>query len=324
MTRCRICATRETHYLGAYAPYLDLEPFDVYDCPICGCRFVNRKGDVHETMHASAASPYARHKSMAKEISRRYEANQYSTLRKQLRQHPKNRFIIDHLATGKPSGNHLEIGCSLGYLTAYFVLGGYRILGADISHTAIENARTLFGPYFVHMEDDSLKQKESFDSIYHVGTIGCVEDPLAFTQMLLDLLKPGGRLLFNAPDVKAVLEMNAIWTNLTPPPDLITLFAENFWSERFGSVCKVSVTYNPYFHYRNALKHHDRLLNIPYMCAPSSLFMGTQTETNKLKPQAPKKRNLVVLGLCYIFSLLGIVQHYKDDFGMFVILTKKA
>ena len=45
-----------------------------------------------------------------------------------------------------------------------------------------------------------MRRSPPYDVIYHVGLIGCVADPIAFTRRLLAMLKPGGTLLFNAPN----------------------------------------------------------------------------------------------------------------------------
>ena len=145
----------------------------------------------------------------------------------------KYRFIIDEMGRD-PGLKILELGCALGYLTAFFLMQDKDILGIDISKTAVSQASRLFGPHFQLMDDDFfIQNSRQFDCVFHTGTIGCVDDPIDFTKKALGLLKPGGKLLFNTPDAKAAIEMQAIWVNGTPPPDLITLFDETFWRRCF-------------------------------------------------------------------------------------------
>ena len=50
--------------------------------------------------------------------------------------------------------------------------------------------------------DARIRAEAPYDFIYHVGMIGCVSDPVKLTRELLALLKPGGILLFNAPNFR--------------------------------------------------------------------------------------------------------------------------
>ena len=111
----------------------------------------------------------------------------------------KYRFVIEHVETQPTEARLLEFGCSRGYLTSYLILSGRDILAADSSTEAIETAKAYFGPHFVLADSPRIVASGPYDLIYHVGTIGCVADPIAFTRCLLRLLKPRGRLVFNAP-----------------------------------------------------------------------------------------------------------------------------
>ena len=318
MSHCRICNTPDPKPVGLYRPYQELQSFEIFDCETCGCRFVWRKEAVHETMHAADNSPYAFHKKIAQRMFALYQKKEITKAKRYLSKTQKYRFIIDEMG-GDPEIKILELGCALGYLTAFFLMQEKDILGIDISNTAVSNARRLFGPHFQLMDDDFfIQNSRQFDFVFHTGTIGCVDDPIDFTKKTLGLLKPGGKLLFNAPDVKAAKEMDAIWVNGTPPPDLITLFDESFWRRYFQDYAEVSVVYEPYSHKVNAQKLVKRLLKHQYLPRePVQMFAA-----NSPRRLIPMVQFLVSLPVVFL-SKVNLIPHLRNEFGMFVIVTKK-
>ena len=318
MSQCRICNAPEPKTIGQYRPYQELQSFEVFDCETCGCRFVWRKEAVHETMHAADNSPYAFHKKLAQRMSAFYQKKEIKKAKKFLSKTKKYRFIIDEMGRD-PEIKILELGCALGYLTAFFLMQGKDILGIDISNTAVSQASRLFGPHFQLMDDEFFIQNSSqFDFVFHTGTIGCVDDPIDFTKKALGLLKPGGKLLFNTPDVKAAREMQAIWVKGTPPPDLITLFDESFWRLYFQDYAEVSVVYEPYSHRVNAQKLLKRLFKLKYL-SPESVQMFAESRPKRFISMVQFLVSLPVL----VLSKVNLLPHFRNEFGMFVILTKK-
>src|SRR5437660_518436 len=84
-------------------------------------------------------------------------------------------------------------------------------------------------PIFECDDDRAMDAMAPYDVVYHVGTIGCVADPLGMTKRLLGLLKPGGRLLFNVPNRDGCYLRGQLWIDAAPPPDVVTLFPSGFW-----------------------------------------------------------------------------------------------
>ena len=58
-------------------------------------------------------------------------------LRKELSKIAKYKFVIESVESYPRSSRLLEIGCARGFLTSYFILAGYDIVGTDISPEAI-------------------------------------------------------------------------------------------------------------------------------------------------------------------------------------------
>ena len=109
-----------------------------------------------------------------------------------------------------------------------------------MSSEAAENARALYGDHFALAGDPRIEAEGPYDIVYHVGLIGCVADPVKLTWDLLSLLRPGGRLLFNAPNRAARHLAGQVWIDSAPPPDVVTLFPQGFWSRQFSDFADVA------------------------------------------------------------------------------------
>lgn len=241
MTACRVCGSPRLSYLGA-VEYLEGYRAPVYDCAECGCRLTPHDTAVHQRFHREPAlSYYNDYAGLAERCRALSAAGDHAGLRRELSREAKNRFIVDRLASIPSTANLLEVGCSRGYLTSLFIMEQRSILGVDVSREAIDAARAAFGPHFAVTGDAAVRARAPYDVIYHLGLIGCVADPIAFTRELLRMLHPCGVLLFNAPNRAALRWANQLWLDSAPPPDLVTLFPDRFWPQFFGQEADVRV-----------------------------------------------------------------------------------
>ena len=166
---------------------------------------------------------------MGRQRPRLFDQGDLAGLRGELSKIAKYKFVLESVEHQPKSIRLLEVGCSRGYLTSYFILSGYQVLGTDVSLDAIAGAKGAFGDYFISADSAAIQDRAPYDVIYHVGTIGCVGDPLGLTRNLLKMLKPGGVLLFNAPNADSCWLRNHLWIDAAPPPDVVTLFRPGFW-----------------------------------------------------------------------------------------------
>lgn len=238
VSECRICAGKSIRKLGTVEYYLGFA-WPVFDCSDCGARFTVHEKAIYDAMHRNAGTVYNVYRELHQQAKESFHRGDLTALRQNLFQTQKYRFIIEEIDKQSRDARLLEVGCSRGYLTSYFILAGYRVIGADVSPEAIESARAAFGPHFVLEDDGSIEAGAPYDVIYHVGTIGCVADPLGFTRRLLNLLKPGGCLLFNSPNRDGCWLSDQLWLDAAPPPDLVSLFPPGFWVEHFSSEAAV-------------------------------------------------------------------------------------
>lgn len=236
--KCRVCASPVVTKVGSAQYYRGVD-CDFYDCGGCGCRFAKHDRLGCETLHSERESYYGSYRELASKCSVLFDAGDLRGLKEELSQISKYRFVIDEIEGSEVNGNLLEVGCSRGYLTAYFILAGYRVLGADASPTALAGARQLFGNHFAPADSPTVSEGAPYDVIYHVGTIGCVEDPIGLTNRLLAMLKPGGMILFNAPNRDSLWLRGQLWIDATPPPDVVTVFPPGFWKKTFGGIAEI-------------------------------------------------------------------------------------
>jgi SAM-dependent methyltransferase len=266
---------------------------------------------------------------LALKAKRFFDARDLVGLEQELCSSSKSAFVIKSLQRIPKSSRLLEIGCSRGYLTSYFILAGFGILGVDISDSALKAAQCNFGPFFEDAISPKIHRGAPYDAIYHIGTIGCVSDPVGLTRSLLALLKPGGKLLFNAPNMLGCWLRGQLWIDFAPPPDVVTLYMPGFWHRFFSDeadVTEVVETCSPEYSLGIWVRKVSRKWSPPkaahleeslqhYKNGPSFNSNGILGLRGRVESQATK-----------ILSLLN-VQHFvprlATPFGIFVTLTKK-
>jgi SAM-dependent methyltransferase len=241
---CRVCGAENVKCCGEVEFYLGYA-WPIYDCSDCGCRFTSHDASTYDFLYSERSSCYSRYSIQADKCKLLFDRGDLAGLRAELSEASKYRFIIDEIERLPPHVRVVELGSSRGHLTSYFILAGRRIMGIDVSPTAVAAAAAAFGDYFVQPEDPSIEAQAPYDVVFHVGTIGCVSNPVEIITRCLNLLKPGGRLLFNAPNREALSFRNQLWFESAPPPDVVTLFAPGFWRDHFSDVAVVSEQIEP-------------------------------------------------------------------------------
>jgi len=236
---CRICGSDKIIERGIVEFYIGYA-WPIYDCNGCGCRFTLHKSSTYDLLYSERSSCYSRYISQAETCKTLFDRGDLAGLKAALSQGSKYRFIIEQVDRASADAQILEIGSSRGHLTSYFILGRRKITGVDVSRKAIMAASAAFGDHFLQAGDPLVDAQAPYDVIFHVGTIGCVHDPIGMTRKWLDLLKPGGRLLFNAPNRDGCSWRDQLWFDSASPPDLVTLFPAGFWRGQFSQLALVS------------------------------------------------------------------------------------
>lgn len=267
LSRCRVCGSAAITDRGSVEFHFGYD-WPIYDCNVCGCRFTLHDSSAYELLYAEAGSCYNRYIGLAEATQAAFDRDDLPGLRAALAKASKYTRVIDQLAAMPRSARLLEIGCSRGHLTSYFILDKRPVTGVDVSPTAVAAAKAAFGDHFLIAGDPRAAAGAPYDVIYHVGTIGCVADPIGMTHDLLEILPRGGRLFFNAPNRDSCAMRDQLWFDSAPPPDVVTLYRPGFWQEQFSSVAEVLET-------------------IEYEGPTQNLLIGMQTWMRRWKAPSP-------------------------------------
>ena len=326
--KCRICHADNPVLAGTYRAYTDYET-PVYDCLECGCRFAPHRPRVYEELHVASGSPYSGQTALAHKAQRLFEANDVHGLRSLLGESRRFDFIIRTVLSARQTRRLLEVGCSKGYLTSYFVAKGYDVLGIDVSEAAVAAARECFGDHFCLTDDRRIAEMAPFDAVCHVGTVGCVASPTETIVGQLQLLRPGGLLVFNAPNIQARQRADDLWIDGTPPPDLVTLFDPEFWLRPpFSELADIELSWEPPSGYSNLKKLLKRV------CPPANrkrlrpllttAGAARQVVRHERKRRISRSTRRVIHGLLDSLCRIGLIPAYPPEYGMFVTMVRKA
>jgi SAM-dependent methyltransferase len=323
--KCRICGSGKVTKAGNVEFYTGFA-MPILDCGDCGCRFTLHDQSVYERLYAETNSCYSRYIGHAERCKMLFDQGDLAGLRAELSQAAKYRLIIEEIDCKPPDARLLEIGCSRGHLTSYFILAGRTITAVDVSEIAIKAASEAFGHHFVHTEDAAIEAGAPYDVIYHVGTIGCVEDPIGMTRRLLGLLRPGGRLLFNVPSRESCYLRDQLWIDSAPPPDLVTMFPSGFWRRHLSDSAEVyeEVEFCP--PYRAILIGLQKLARSRWRKpAPIPLSESERLPIPALAVADSLWGSLskVLWRIREMPALVSIAPLYPAEFGMFIRMTKK-
>lgn len=323
---CRVCRSTSVRAVGEVEYYAGYS-WSIYDCADCKCRFTRHDERVYDLLHATGAiSYYSEYRALAAQARSLFNQHDSEGLASLLSRSSKYRFIINALAAESRDARILEVGCSRGYLTSLFILEGRNILGIDVSAEAVEGSVAAFGSHFALTDSRAAQAGAPYDVIYHVGMIGCVADPVALTKHLLGMLKPGGRLLFNAPNRESCTHRNQLWIDSAPPPDLVTLFPPGFWEARFGKVADVTEQIEMCSSEKSLeiglrkMFCRGWIKPIPLPLAASNEKPTTRSHTFGSAWRCFEK---VVLKLGRFTRLSRVVPLHPFEFGLFVSMTKR-
>ena len=105
-------------------------------------------------------------------------------------------FLLPRLA---PGSSVLEVGCSSGFMLMALRDQGMSVCGIDPSGGFIEFVRSN-GIDCFHSREELLRARpEKWDAIIHYYVFEHVREPVAFIQEYMELLAPGGTMIFEVP-----------------------------------------------------------------------------------------------------------------------------
>ena len=227
-TECIICNKNAKIVLEEFHGYIEDQNFNIYHCSFCNTSFawpqkVDNKIYNYIYSMAEVVPGYNRYAMYAKVIKIKKNALSYLAGKEAMY------FAVKEILKQNTDKSQkiLEVGSGLGYLTYAIAREGYNIRGLDISMDAIEKAEKQFGKYYIceDVYQYALANNGKFDVVILTEVIEHVPDPSGFSNVLLDLLKPGGKIIISTPN-KSAYPRHEYWHTELPPVHL-TWFSED-------------------------------------------------------------------------------------------------
>jgi len=320
MTICKVCDSSFCKFLGDFKPYKDMKwNFEIFACLNCGSRFALRNPEInyYEILHSTPGSSYRFHYNIATKVKYFLKTDQLDKCENYLRKVSyKYIEVIDFVKQKNKPPSILEIGCSTGFMTAFFRAKGYDAEGVDISETAINYAKSMFGPFY------SLSPPaKSYDLIFHLGLIGCVDKPKEFLFNYVQLLKSKGEMVFNAPNVKSPEQFNELWVS-TPPPDLVYLFHENSFQHILDNQFGVEIR-KVYLKGEVVNKNIKKIFGKKYTNYPINFRINSNKPNKGIMTLLKRILKEFISILCGILYDLNILKYYENEYGLIVTINKK-
>ncbi len=102
----------------------------------------------------------------------------------------------------RPGSHILEVGCSSGFMLHPLVKQGHTCVGVEPSGLFGEYVRNTGIPVYASVDELTSSQPTcQFDLVQHFFVLEHISQPLSFLQQQMKLLKSGGALVFEIPNV---------------------------------------------------------------------------------------------------------------------------
>ena len=216
---------------------------------------------------------------------------------------PTQKAIIDtgmrHLPRARAGQRLLDLGCGSSIFLSRAHSAGWQVVGADFDAKAVEAAQSsgfdvrLGG---VEVFDPSLEQ---FDVITMAHVIEHLHRPLDVLKSCYALLKPGGFLWLETPNIASTghRQYGASWRGLEPPRHLV-LFSFASLQEQLTQAGFAAIEVQAYrpmcaeiFRASSAIADERD----PYAALPSSLPRAALREAESIARADPGRREFVTL-----------------------------
>lgn len=145
---------------------------------------------------------------------------------------PGQRELIDthcrHMPKPRPGARLLDVGCGDGFFLEFARRAGWSVVGVDFDQEAVKAARSR--AMDIHLGGvDAIDSTERFDGITLGHVIEHVHDPIAVLKTCHHLLKPGGWLWLQTPNLDALghVQYGPHWRGLEPPRHLVLFTLES-------------------------------------------------------------------------------------------------
>lgn len=220
-SECALCGSTAHLMNDKWPGYQQPHTFKIYHCTFCNTSFSLPKvptGAMYESIytHGAAVPGYNRYWEYMKKVKQSNRPLDHLAGAEDIYWGVKQ--AVATLTKEKKDVKILEVGSGLGYLTYALNKAGYPTMGLDISQTAVSQAQKTFGDFYVcaNLFDYVKLHAAQFDIVIFTEVIEHVEQPFAFVECILQLLKPGGHAIITTPN-KSLYPADITWQTENPP-----------------------------------------------------------------------------------------------------------
>jgi len=324
---CSICGKTPDLIYDGYPGYQAPHKFMIYNCSGCNTSFAFPEMDtsaLYENIYKNAyrVPGYNRHWKYSKWI--RKFANPFKFFADSSEMYWGVKEALT--ANVNEDSKILEIGSGLGYLTYSLVKAKYNAIGLELSQTAVDKAKEIFGDYYVcaNLHEYARIHEATFDIIILTEVIEHIYRPVEFIASIMKLLKPAGMIIITTPN-KSFFPKDIIWATELPPIHYWWFSEESF--KYLSTVFNYEISFvNFSRYYSNKYKivslesHHAGRFPGPYFNKDGELFSSKSSTKINLKPQL----QAFIYKIPYGNEILGFfVKYSKLITGKFRLLFEK-
>jgi 2-polyprenyl-3-methyl-5-hydroxy-6-metoxy-1,4-benzoquinol methylase len=169
------------------------EEFEIWECTNCTIRFTQNVPDQENIGKYYQSENYISHS----DTSKGFINNLYHKVRKRTLLEKKK---LIKKATGKQTGNILDVGAGTGAFLNTMKNAGWRCTGIEPDQTAREKALELYGIHLQESEHIYSLPSESFDAITLWHVLEHVHELHNYVEKLKDSLSSNGKLFIAVPN----------------------------------------------------------------------------------------------------------------------------
>jgi 2-polyprenyl-3-methyl-5-hydroxy-6-metoxy-1,4-benzoquinol methylase len=169
------------------------EEFDIWECKNCTLRFTQNVPDQENIGKYYQSENYISHT----DTSKGFINNLYHKVRKRTLVQKK---ILIEKATGKQTGNILDVGAGTAAFLNTMKLASWNCTGIEPDKSAREKALELYGIHLQQAEEIDSLPSETFDAITLWHVLEHVHELHKYVEQLKNLLSPDGKLFIAVPN----------------------------------------------------------------------------------------------------------------------------